>query len=83
MLAWNNSALFLGIALGSLIGGQATTYGSFPGSLVICGGIAVVAWLVNRLVAPASNRAKAAKLPVTNILPATLDRTDPPGRAPS
>ena len=29
VLAWNNSALFLGIALGSLIGGKAAAIGGF------------------------------------------------------
>jgi predicted MFS family arabinose efflux permease len=29
VLAWNNSALFLGISLGSLIGGQAVAIGGF------------------------------------------------------
>jgi MFS transporter, DHA1 family, putative efflux transporter len=51
VLAWNNSSLFLGIALGSLIGGQAVGYGSFPASLILCAAIALTGWVVNWLVA--------------------------------
>lgn len=51
-LAWNNSSLFLGIALGSLIGGQIVAYGSFEASLFICAAIALVGWLINYKVAP-------------------------------
>jgi predicted MFS family arabinose efflux permease len=47
VLAWNNSSLFLGIALGSLVGGQVISHGSFAASLVVCGAIALVGWLVN------------------------------------
>jgi predicted MFS family arabinose efflux permease len=57
VLAWNNSSLFLGIALGSLVGGQIAVYGSFEASLLICAAIAFVGWLVNWMVAP---RAAAA-----------------------
>ncbi|HWO86914.1 MAG TPA: MFS transporter, partial [Stellaceae bacterium] len=35
ILAWNNSALFLGISLGSLIGGQAVAFGGFETDLII------------------------------------------------
>jgi predicted MFS family arabinose efflux permease len=52
VLALNNSSLFLGIALGSLVGGQAVIYGSFQASLVICAAIAFAGWLVNWKVAP-------------------------------
>lgn len=52
VLAWNNSCLFLGIALGSVIGGQAVTMGSFAASLFLCAATALAGWMVNRVVAP-------------------------------
>lgn len=52
VLAWNNSSLFLGIALGSLVGGQIVAHGSFDVSLFICAGIALAGWLINYKVAP-------------------------------
>lgn len=52
VLAWNNSSLFFGIALGSLIGGQMVAHGSFAASLLICAGIALVGSVVNWLVVP-------------------------------
>jgi predicted MFS family arabinose efflux permease len=51
-LAWNNSALFLGIALGSLVGGQAVAYGSFVAALTLCAAIALAGYVVNWIVAP-------------------------------
>jgi MFS transporter, DHA1 family, putative efflux transporter len=48
MLAWNNSALFLGISLGSLIGGQAVAFGGFDSDLTIAAAIAIAAWLTNQ-----------------------------------
>jgi predicted MFS family arabinose efflux permease len=47
ILAWNNSALFLGISLGSLIGGQAISLGGFEANLTISAAIAIVGWAVN------------------------------------
>jgi predicted MFS family arabinose efflux permease len=52
VLAWNNSSLFLGIALGSLVGGQAVAHGSFAASLMLCAAIALAGWLINWKVAP-------------------------------
>ena len=52
VLAWNNSSLFLGIALGSLVGGQIVAYGNFETSLFICAAIALVGWLINLKVVP-------------------------------
>ncbi len=52
VLAWNNSSLFLGIALGSLVGGQLVAHGSFAASLVICAAIAFVGWVINWVVVP-------------------------------
>lgn len=51
-LAWNNSALFLGISLGSLTGGQAMAYGGFAADVLVSSGVAVAAWLVNAAVVP-------------------------------
>jgi predicted MFS family arabinose efflux permease len=52
VLAWNNSSLFLGIALGSLVGGQIVAYGSFEANLLVCAAIALAGSLTNWLVAP-------------------------------
>jgi predicted MFS family arabinose efflux permease len=48
ILAWNNSALFLGISLGSLIGGQAITAGGFDASLTVSAGIAIFGWIAHQ-----------------------------------
>ena len=47
VLACNNSALFLGIFLGSLVGGEMV--GNFPLNLTIGAGIALVGYVVNRI----------------------------------
>jgi predicted MFS family arabinose efflux permease len=52
VLAWNNSALFLGIALGSLIGGRAAAIGGFDATLSICAGIALAGSVINFIVVP-------------------------------
>jgi predicted MFS family arabinose efflux permease len=46
VLAWNNSALFLGICLGSLIGGQAISLGGFDANLTISAAISIAGWAV-------------------------------------
>jgi predicted MFS family arabinose efflux permease len=61
-LAWNNSALFLGIALGSLAGGQVIGHGSFTTALLICGAIALAGALVNWVVIPPRRRAEPAAM---------------------
>ena len=48
ILAWNNSALFLGISLGSLVGGQAVAFGGFETDLIITAAIAIVGWITNQ-----------------------------------
>jgi predicted MFS family arabinose efflux permease len=48
ILAWNNSALFFGISLGSLIGGQAVAVGGFETDLIIAAAIAIVGWVTNQ-----------------------------------
>ena len=50
VLAWNNSALFLGISLGSLIGGQAISQGGFLVNLRISAVIAIAGWMINQAV---------------------------------
>jgi predicted MFS family arabinose efflux permease len=50
VLAWNNSALFLGISLGSIIGGQAISQGGFLANLRISAVIAIGGWMINQAV---------------------------------
>jgi predicted MFS family arabinose efflux permease len=52
VLAWNNSSLFLGIALGSLVGGQIAAHGTFSASLLACAAMAFVGLLINYAVVP-------------------------------
>src|SRR5207302_10362060 len=52
VLAWNNSALFLGISLGSLVGGEAVALGSFGADLTISAGIALAGCIVNAILVP-------------------------------
>ena len=47
VLAWNNSALFLGITLGSVIGGRAVSLGGYELDLIIASTIAALAWTLN------------------------------------
>jgi predicted MFS family arabinose efflux permease len=51
-LAWNNSALFFGISLGSAIGGQAVALANFDLSLTISAGIALIGCLVIIIIVP-------------------------------
>ena len=59
VLAWNNSALFLGISLGSVLGGEAVAVGSFDASLTICAAITLAGYLINRIVVPDATRFQA------------------------
>jgi predicted MFS family arabinose efflux permease len=52
VLAWNNSALFLGISLGSLVGGEAIALGSFGADLTVSAGIALTGCIVNAILVP-------------------------------
>jgi len=52
VLAWNNSALFLGISLGSLVGGEAIALGSFGADLVISAGISLAGCIINAILVP-------------------------------
>ena len=52
VLAWNNSALFLGIALGSLIGGKAAAIDGFDATLAISAVIALAGCVINGMVVP-------------------------------
>ena len=62
VLAWNNSALFLGISLGSLIGGRAVAFGGFAADLAVSAVIAIIGCAVNALVvaSPAYSAREAA-----------------------
>jgi predicted MFS family arabinose efflux permease len=64
VLAWNNSALFFGIALGSLVGGQAIAHGGFTANLRISAAIAIAGWMINQAVVPdtAHSQAEAVDL---------------------
>jgi predicted MFS family arabinose efflux permease len=50
VLAWNNSALFLGISLGSLVGGQTISHGGLAANLRISAAIALAGWIINQAV---------------------------------
>ena len=56
VLAWNNSALFLGISLGSLVGGEAVAQASFGADLIISAGIALAGCIVNAILVPGRRR---------------------------
>jgi MFS transporter, DHA1 family, putative efflux transporter len=66
VLAWNNSALFLGISLGSLIGGQAVAHTGFAGSTTALAAIAgaaglFTAWLAGRPFGRVAMRVRAGE----------------------
>ncbi|HZU89924.1 MAG TPA: MFS transporter [Stellaceae bacterium] len=55
-LAWNNSALFIGIMLGSALGGRAVAIAGFPADLTICAGLALLGSIVSGVVVPGAAR---------------------------
>jgi predicted MFS family arabinose efflux permease len=59
VLAWNNSALFLGISLGSLIGAEAVASGGFRTDLIVSAAIAFIGWLASWFAAPTAIRPAA------------------------
>jgi predicted MFS family arabinose efflux permease len=63
MLAWNNSALFFGITLGSLVGGQAVAFAGFEASLVIWAGIALLGSMITGIVVPTPAHVQRADHP--------------------
>lgn len=67
-LAWNNSALFCGISLGSLVGGGALALGSFDATLKVAAAVALVGCIANAAVPPrggAASRAPCEGSPMT------------------
>lgn len=62
VLAWNNSALFLGISLGSLVGGHAISHGGFAANLRISAAIAIVGWMINQAVMPNAARSQTGAI---------------------
>jgi predicted MFS family arabinose efflux permease len=59
-LAWNNSALFLGMALGSLVGGQVMAFAGFTAILPISAAVTIAGWAGFSLNRPRSERPHAA-----------------------
>lgn len=64
MMAWNNSGLFLGISLGSVLGGQAVALAGFEANLMLSAAIALVGSVVVGLVVPGPAGVRAARRPV-------------------
>ena len=52
VLAWNNSALFLGIILGSALGGRAVATAGFTADLTVCAVLALGGCIANSLFVP-------------------------------
>jgi MFS transporter, DHA1 family, putative efflux transporter len=52
VLAWNNSMLFYGISLGSLIGARAVSAGGFEADLSASAFVALLGWVVHWVVVP-------------------------------
>ena len=65
VLAWNNSALFLGISLGSLFGGEAVALGNFDANLTIAAVIALSGCILNATLVPRSSIARRPSAPKT------------------
>jgi predicted MFS family arabinose efflux permease len=71
-LAWNNSALFLGMTLGSLIGGQAMALDGLPAILPISALLAIAGWAATRSAGTTRGSAAAHARP-----PHAPDRSTP------
>lgn len=52
-LAWNNSALFFGISLGSILGGEAIAVSNFDMDVTMSAAVALIGWCINRIVVSA------------------------------
>jgi len=64
MMAWNNSALFFGIGLGSMLGGQAVAIAGFEADLIFASAVALIGFIVVGRVMPGPTAAGAAGRPV-------------------
>jgi predicted MFS family arabinose efflux permease len=64
VLAWNNSALFFGISLGSLVGGQAVALAGFEINLAISAGIALSGGIITGIALLSPARLRPASYPV-------------------
>jgi len=64
VLAWNNSALFFGISLGSLVGGQAVALAGFEVNLAISAGIALSGGIITGVAVLSPARLRPANYPV-------------------
>ncbi|HTV90150.1 MAG TPA: MFS transporter [Stellaceae bacterium] len=60
ILAWNNAALFLGISLGSAIGGEAVAFGGFAADLAVSASVAFAAWCMHVTASARSARPSVA-----------------------
>jgi len=60
-LAWNNSALFFGISLGSLVGGEAVALGNFDANLTISASIVLIGCIINGFVVPGPAALRAGR----------------------
>jgi multidrug resistance protein len=64
MMAWNNSALFFGISLGSFLGGQAVALGGFKANVILSAAMALIGFVVVGIVVPAPAAGRPADRPV-------------------
>ena len=60
-LAWNNSALFFGILLGSLVGGEAVAVGNFGANLTISASIVLIGCIINGFAVPGPAALRAGR----------------------
>jgi DHA1 family purine base/nucleoside efflux pump-like MFS transporter len=81
ILAWNNSALFLGISLGSLIGGQAISHGGLDTNLMISAAISIVGVTINGGGRPQRRSVIRRKPPLSITQPDTSHRPSGAPRA--